>query len=236
MARPCAEDSAGSPKPSPPTAPPPPRAPISATLIGASPISRPIASPMRRSRRMRAEEARPRTRRSTATICASRWERRWKIGASTRSRGRFYERGNALKRAESKYQPEIIESNTEADRGLHADFFAARAGSGYRTPDPIFIVGLPRRVRRCSSRSSHRTRGWRGPRSSPISSAWSLRDAGPRARPNIRVILRRLADLPADAFARLGEQYLATRASIARASRFSSTRCRTISAISGLSI
>jgi tetratricopeptide (TPR) repeat protein len=57
----------------------------------------------------------------------------------------FYERGNRLKRAESRYLPEIIE--TEARRQIElctARFFAARAGAGAPDPDPIFIVGLPR--------------------------------------------------------------------------------------------
>jgi tetratricopeptide (TPR) repeat protein len=58
---------------------------------------------------------------------------------------RYYERGNALKRAESRYRPEIIENNTRLQIEVCTrDFFAARAGSGVPDPDPIFIVGLPR--------------------------------------------------------------------------------------------
>jgi hypothetical protein len=57
----------------------------------------------------------------------------------------FYERGNRLKRAESRFLPEIIE--TEARRQIEvctARFFAARAGAGALDPDPIVVVGLPR--------------------------------------------------------------------------------------------
>lgn len=57
----------------------------------------------------------------------------------------FYERGNVLKRAECRYDPEIFEINTRNQIEVcTAGFFAARAGVGAPDPDPIFIVGLPR--------------------------------------------------------------------------------------------
>ncbi|HUO21563.1 MAG TPA: sulfotransferase [Caulobacteraceae bacterium] len=57
----------------------------------------------------------------------------------------FYKRGNALKRTESKYLPEITEANTEAQKRVCTRaFFEARAGWGDPSPDPIFVVGLPR--------------------------------------------------------------------------------------------
>jgi tetratricopeptide (TPR) repeat protein len=57
----------------------------------------------------------------------------------------FYERGNALKRAESRYHPDITETNTRKQIEVcTAQFFAARASVGVPDPDPIFIVGLPR--------------------------------------------------------------------------------------------
>lgn len=58
---------------------------------------------------------------------------------------RYYERGNAAKRAESRYRPEIIETNTRGQIGVCTEeFFATRAGNGASDKDPIFIVGLPR--------------------------------------------------------------------------------------------
>jgi tetratricopeptide (TPR) repeat protein len=58
---------------------------------------------------------------------------------------RYYERGNALKREESRYRPEIIELNTANQRKVcTATFFAEREGWGLPTDGPIFIVGLPR--------------------------------------------------------------------------------------------
>jgi tetratricopeptide (TPR) repeat protein len=57
----------------------------------------------------------------------------------------FYVRGNALKRAESRYHPDIAETNTRKQIEVcTAQFFAARASVGVPDPDPIFIVGLPR--------------------------------------------------------------------------------------------
>jgi tetratricopeptide (TPR) repeat protein len=58
---------------------------------------------------------------------------------------RYYSLGNALKRSESKYRPEIIESNTRQQIEVCAgEFFARRRGWGAQSRDPIFIVGLPR--------------------------------------------------------------------------------------------
>jgi len=57
----------------------------------------------------------------------------------------FYERGNALKRAESRYHPDIAETNARKQLEVcTAQFFAARVGVGVPNLDPIFIVGLPR--------------------------------------------------------------------------------------------
>jgi tetratricopeptide (TPR) repeat protein len=58
---------------------------------------------------------------------------------------RWYERGNALKRAESKYRADLIETNTRRQIEVcTAEFFARRRGFGAPDPDPIFVVGLPR--------------------------------------------------------------------------------------------
>jgi len=57
----------------------------------------------------------------------------------------YYDRGNALKRAGSRYRAEILETNTRLQIATcTADFFAQRRGVGASAPDPIFIVGLPR--------------------------------------------------------------------------------------------
>ena len=56
----------------------------------------------------------------------------------------FYARGNALKRAESHYQPEVIELNTRLQIEVCNPAMFARGNSGIQAADPIFIVGLPR--------------------------------------------------------------------------------------------
>ncbi len=59
---------------------------------------------------------------------------------------RYYERGNALKRAQSGgYDPQLMELDIRRQIEVcTSDFFAARAGAGAPDPAPIFIVGLPR--------------------------------------------------------------------------------------------
>jgi tetratricopeptide (TPR) repeat protein len=58
---------------------------------------------------------------------------------------RYYEEGNALKRAESRYQADLIERNTALQIEVFTPQLIARlAGAGAPDPDPIFIVGLPR--------------------------------------------------------------------------------------------
>jgi tetratricopeptide (TPR) repeat protein len=73
------------------------------------------------------------------------------LGKALEDRGEYaesyacYERGNASKRAESRYRPEIIENNTRQQIDVCTpEFFAARCNWGNPAPDPIFIVGLPR--------------------------------------------------------------------------------------------
>jgi len=81
---------------------------------------------------------------SIATICASRLARRSKTGEYAES-WQFYQRGNALKRAESRYHPGITEMNTRTQIEVcTAEFFAARVGIGEPDPDPILVVGRPR--------------------------------------------------------------------------------------------
>jgi tetratricopeptide (TPR) repeat protein len=58
---------------------------------------------------------------------------------------RCYERGNALKRAESRYRPEPVERNTANQQKVCTrEFFHERQGYGAASHGPIFIVGLPR--------------------------------------------------------------------------------------------
>ncbi len=95
--------------------------------------------------RMRAEEASP------ATAPVDRHHLCFALGkaledrAETAESWRYYAQGNALKRSESRYRPEIIETNTKKQIEVcTAEFFSRRAGWGTPARDPIFILGLPR--------------------------------------------------------------------------------------------
>ncbi|MEL6286329.1 MAG: sulfotransferase [Pseudomonadota bacterium] len=57
----------------------------------------------------------------------------------------YYERGNTLKRAQSRYTSEGMEAEFAAQKAVcDAALFAAREGWGAPAADPILIVGLPR--------------------------------------------------------------------------------------------
>jgi tetratricopeptide (TPR) repeat protein len=82
---------------------------------------------------------------------ADRYHLHFALGKALEDNGEFaesfhyYQLGNALKRSESRYRPEIIENNTRQQIEVcTAEFFASRGGCGIPDPDPIFIVGLPR--------------------------------------------------------------------------------------------
>ncbi|MHB8284727.1 MAG: tetratricopeptide repeat protein, partial [Caulobacteraceae bacterium] len=95
--------------------------------------------------RMRAEEAQP------GVALADRYHLCFALGKALEDRGEaepswaYYERGNALKRSESRYDPAVTELNTAQQiQVCTRDFFERRAGWGSARPDPIFILGLPR--------------------------------------------------------------------------------------------
>lgn len=80
-----------------------------------------------------------------------RWNLEFSLGNALESAGDFaasfahYARGNALRRAAIQYDPERTTALIERSRALFTrEFFAARAGAGHPSSEPIFIVGLPR--------------------------------------------------------------------------------------------
>jgi tetratricopeptide (TPR) repeat protein len=86
-----------------------------------------------------------------ATPLVDRYHLSFALGKAFEDRGdyaeswRYYERGNGSKRAESRYRAEIIETNTRRQIEVCTqEFFARRSKVGDPSPDPIFIVGLPR--------------------------------------------------------------------------------------------
>jgi len=73
------------------------------------------------------------------------------LGKALEDRGQYdesfrhYARGNALRRAGLSYDPEASERHFALREALFTpEFLAARRGMGCPSPDPIFIVGMPR--------------------------------------------------------------------------------------------
>ena len=57
----------------------------------------------------------------------------------------FYERGNALKRAQTRYDADRMSEELAKQKEVCTpELFAKFEGSGHPAPDPIFILGLPR--------------------------------------------------------------------------------------------
>jgi tetratricopeptide (TPR) repeat protein len=88
---------------------------------------------------------------AASTNVVDRYHLCFALGKSHEDRGdygeswRCYERGNALKRIESRYQPEPVERNTANQQKVCTrEFFSARQGYGVASNEPILIVGLPR--------------------------------------------------------------------------------------------
>lgn len=58
---------------------------------------------------------------------------------------RHYDEGNRLRNSTATYKPQKIENWVDqAEAAYTPEFFAERADSGHRAPDPIFIVGMQR--------------------------------------------------------------------------------------------
>lgn len=95
--------------------------------------------------RLRAAEARPDLQRMDRVYL------NFALGKALEDRGdyaaswRSYERGNALRRLDSRYRSEVAQACARSSKqSLSAEVFAARAGWGADDPAPIFVVGLPR--------------------------------------------------------------------------------------------
>jgi tetratricopeptide (TPR) repeat protein len=163
------------------------------------------------------EIARMRTEESAARIAlADRYHLCFGLGKAFEDRGEiaeswtFYERGNALKREESHYRPDVIEANTRRQIEICSrDFFVGRKGWGSPRPDPIFIVGLPRSGSTLLEQilASHSLVEGTHELSDVQNIVASLQGRdGDLDSPRYPAIL---SDLTRDDFLRLGEKYLA---------------------------
>jgi tetratricopeptide (TPR) repeat protein len=127
----------------------------------------------------------------------------------------FYERGNALKRAESSYCSEVTETNTRKQIEVcTAEFFSARTGVGAQYEDPIFIVGLPRSgstlVEQVLASHSQVDGTQELPEIPRLVSGMERRSMeGPRSERGNPRYPEVLAHLAPEDFRRLGERYIA---------------------------
>jgi tetratricopeptide (TPR) repeat protein len=122
----------------------------------------------------------------------------------------YYELGNALKRSESKYRAEIIENKTHQQiKVCTPEFFAGRRSWGTQNPDPIFIVGLPRSGSTLIEQilASHSQVEGTQELANIQQIVSNIRGRDPD--PNNPRYPRILAQMGAEEFLKLGEQYLA---------------------------
>ena len=160
--------------------------------------------------RMQAEEAAPGINPVDRThLCFA-------LGKALEDRGeiasswKYYETGNALKCAESRYSAEAIEANTARQIEICTrHFFRAREGWGAPDRDPIFILGLPRSGSTLIEQilASHsQIEGTQELAEIPrLALELQGRDHDPAA-PRYPGVL---GQMPAEDFRRLGEKYLA---------------------------
>jgi tetratricopeptide (TPR) repeat protein len=122
----------------------------------------------------------------------------------------FYERGNALKRAESLYHPEIAETNTSRQIEVCSEkFFAERAGVGVPDPDPIFILGLPRSGSTLIEQILASHSQVEGTQELPDIPRIVLEMNGPRSDPDNPRYPGALVNFPRAEFHSLGKRYMA---------------------------
>jgi len=121
----------------------------------------------------------------------------------------YYDRGNELRRRQSRYRPETVERNTQLLRDLYSrELFARLRGVGCRAPDPIFIVGLPRSGSTLLEQilSSHSE--VEGTMELATLPRIVLELRGRETGATEQAYPRMLADMPPEKFAEIGERYL----------------------------
>jgi tetratricopeptide (TPR) repeat protein len=160
--------------------------------------------------RMRAHEQAP------DTAIVDRYHLCFALGKALEDLGRFgesfayYERGNALKKAEIRFKIEPIERNAKLQAAVCTrEFFDARREYGDASADPIFIVGLPRSGSTLLEQilASHSQVEGTMELSNILRFAVELQGRQPDSTdPRYPAVLR---ELPAADFARLGAKYIA---------------------------
>jgi len=152
---------------------------------------------------------------STAPI--DRYHVCFALGKALEDRGEYgesfrcYERGNALKHAEIRYETSIIENNTRWQIEVCTpELFASRRGWGASDPDPILIVGLPRSGSTLLEQILASHSRVEGTTELPNIQQQVTRLRGRDPDPENPRYPPILAHMSADDFRTLGEQYLAS--------------------------
>ncbi|HEY4749651.1 MAG TPA: sulfotransferase [Steroidobacteraceae bacterium] len=151
-----------------------------------------------------------------ATGTVDRYHLCFALGKALEDEGEFaesfrhYERGNALKRPECRYRPEIIENNTRQQiKACSQDLFASRAGWGAPSREPIFIVGLPRSGSTLLEQILASHSQVEGTQELPNIQQMVTRLRGRDPDPDNPLYPPVLASMRAEDFRALGEEYLA---------------------------
>jgi tetratricopeptide (TPR) repeat protein len=160
--------------------------------------------------RMRAAESAP------ATAAEDRVHLCFALGKALEDQGEiteswsYYGRGNAMRRAESRYRPEIIENNTAKQIEVCTRaFFTDRARWGAKSAEPIFIVGLPRSGSTLIEQILASHSAIEGTQELPEVQRIVIELQGRDPDLDDPRYPAALANLTRDDFARLGERYLA---------------------------
>jgi len=122
---------------------------------------------------------------------------------------RHYARGNALRSEELGYAPETIAALVDRTiEVLTPEFLAAHEGVGDPSPDPIFILGLPRAGSTLLEQILASHSQVEGTMELPDIPALAMREAK-KAGGDLRDWPDAVAELPDARFAELGEEFLA---------------------------
>jgi tetratricopeptide (TPR) repeat protein len=131
-----------------------------------------------------------------------------------------YSRGNALRRASLDYDPDETRRHVLRSRTLFTpEFWTAREGWGCPSPDPIFILGLPRAGSTLVEQILASHPRVEGTMELPDMPALAKRLGARSRRDQDSAYPDVLADLDADACRALGEEYLARTAPQRKTSR-----------------
>lgn len=122
---------------------------------------------------------------------------------------RHYLQGNRLRRERIDYDADEMHDQVSRGEALFTtDFLADRAGLGCETPDPIFVIGMPRSGSTLVEQILASHSQVEGTRELPDIQALAHRLSGRRMRSDLSRYPEAIADLDPAALRALGEEYI----------------------------